>query len=96
MAKDLWFDPESNQILFSRYVAQMDSWQQALADGVVEPAEVEQQATKLADMLRALEPKLSDSIHAELTNILYEWAVLQAMMTTLELAEEDAADPTPG
>ena len=88
MGKNLWFDPASNQMLFNRYLTQMDSWQQALADGVIEASEVAVQAEKVSDMLRALEPKLSTEIHAELTNILYEWAVLQAMMTTLELAEE--------
>jgi len=89
MGKNLWFDPASNQLLFSRYLTQMDSWQQALADGVVEASEVAAQAERVSDMLRALEPKLSVELHAELTNIFYEWAVLQAMMTTLELAEED-------
>ena len=60
----------------------MDSWQQALADGVVEPEEVE----RVADMLRALEPKLSDELHEELTGIFYELAVLYGMQSLVEVS----------
>ena len=85
MARRSWFDPESNEMMFAEYLEQMESWQKALADGVVEPEEVREQAEKVSKMLRALEPKLSDELHEELTQILYEWAVLQAMERLLEL-----------
>jgi len=89
MTRRSWFDPESNELMFSKYMEQMESWQQALADGVVEPEEVQQQAEKVANMLRALEPKLNDELHEELTQIFYEWAVLQGMETLARLTEEE-------
>ncbi len=89
MTRKSWFDPETNEMMFSKYLEQMESWQKALADGIVEPVEVRQQAEKVSEMLRALEPKLSDELHEELTQILYEWAVLQAMERLVELTEAE-------
>lgn len=89
MARESWFDPESNELMFSKYMEQMESWQKALADGMVEPQEVRQQAEKVAEMLRALEPKLSDELHETLTQIFYEWAVLQGMERLAQLTQEE-------
>lgn len=85
MARKSWFDQQSNEPLFSKYVEQMESWQRALADGVIQPEEVQQQADRVADMLRALEPKLSDEVHEELTNIFYELAVLYGMQRLVDM-----------
>jgi len=79
MSRQKWFDPESNELMFSNYLDQMESWQQALADGVVKPEEVRRQAERVATMLRTLEPQLSAELHEELTNVFYELAVLYGM-----------------
>ncbi len=92
MANQSWFDSQTNQLLFSQYMEQMESWQKAFADGVIEPSEVKQQADKVAEMVRVLEPQLSDEQHDALTQIFYEWAVLQAMVAYLELAEVDEGE----
>ncbi len=89
MVRKSWFDPESSEMMFSEYMEQMESWQAALADGVVEPKEVQQQAQRVAEMLRALEPKLSDELHEELTQIFYEWAVLMGMERLVQLSAEE-------
>jgi len=41
-------------------------------------------------MLRAIEPKLSDEVHEELTGIFYEMAVLYGMVQAREIALQDA------
>lgn len=92
MARTSWFEPESSGLAFDQYVDKMESWQSALADGVVEPAEVEQQAKHLAEMLRELEPKLSDALHEELTQVFYELAVLYGMQQMVELAIEQRGE----
>ena len=63
----------------------MESWQSALADGVVRPEEVRQQSQRVTDLLRALEPKLNDELHEELTRILYELSVLYGMQALAEM-----------
>jgi hypothetical protein len=40
-------------------------------------------------MMQDLEPRLNDEQHAALTQIFYEWAVLQAMVGYLELSKVD-------
>jgi hypothetical protein len=87
MVRSSWFDDKSNELKFFKYVEKMDSWQKALADGVVQPEELQQQMERVAEMLRALEPKLSDEVHEQLTNILYELAVFYGMQRVAELTE---------
>ena len=89
MVRQSWFDEKTNLLLFNQYVSQMESWQKALADGIIEPSEVKQQADQVAEMVRVFEPQLSDEQHEALTQIFYEWAVLQAMVGYLELSEVD-------
>lgn len=89
MAKSKWFEAESNKLMFSRYVTQMDSWQEAMADGVIEPHEIERQAERVGELLRALEPKLSDELHEEITTVFYEVAVLYGMVQVSEIASQE-------
>jgi len=86
VARAKWFDSQSNELLFDKYATQMDSWQKAIADGMIEPEEIEQQAQRVAGLLREIEPKLSDELHDKLTQALYELAVLYGMVQTSELA----------
>jgi len=88
MAREPWFDSESSELIFARYVEKMESWQNALADGVVQPEEVRQQSQRVTDMLRALEPKLSDELHEDLTKIFYELSVLYGMRALIEVAKQ--------
>lgn len=89
MARRSWFEPESNELMFSKYMEKMESWQDALADGVIEPEEVRQQAERVASMLRDLEPKLSDTLHEELTDVFYELSVLYGMQTLAEMTIQE-------
>ena len=86
MARASWFDEKTNELMFSTYMTQMDSWQDAMADGVIEPGEIQKQAERVGEMLRALEPELSDELHEEITNIFYELAVLFGMVQVREVA----------
>jgi tellurite resistance protein len=92
MVRSSWFDDKSNELKFSKYVEQMESWQKAAADGVVQPEELQKQMERVAEMLRALEPKLSDEVHEQLTNILYELAVFYGMQRMAELTEVEKGE----
>ena len=87
MAKSRWFDEESNELMFAKYATQMDSWKAAMADGIIEPREIEEQAARVGKLLRALEPKLSDELHEQITNVFYEIAVLYGMIRVAETSE---------
>lgn len=72
---------------FSGSIERLESWQRAIEDGVIEPHEVAQQKDRVVALLRELEPMLDDAQHEQVTRVLEEWAVLQAMHGTL-LVEE--------
>jgi len=88
MGRTSWFDEQHNELEFGKYVEQMASWQAALADGIVTPEEIHQQTVRIAGMLKAIEPKLSDEVHTELTVIFRELAVLYGMERIAEIQEE--------
>jgi hypothetical protein len=83
MARTSWFSEEGDDVMFQHYVERMESWQQAIADGVITPEELKEQAQRVAELLRTLESKLDDDLHAEVSQVLMEWAVLQGMSTTI-------------
>ena len=94
MARASWFDEGSNRLLFTEYATKMASWQDAMADGVIDDVELSTQAERLQALLSALEPKLNDDIHQELTTIFYELAVFYGMVqvrdVSLMASEEQA------
>jgi hypothetical protein len=57
----------------------------------VTPEEVRQQTVRVANLLRQLEPKLSDELHAELTTIFYEIAVLYGIERIASVQLEEGA-----
>jgi hypothetical protein len=81
MPRRPWFDVHDTLPFDS--VARLESWQEAMADGVIEPREIEAQRAKLLAMLRELEPLLDDATHERVTRVLEEWTVLTAMQATL-------------
>ena len=86
MARAKWFDGASNELLFSKYVDQMSSWQEAIADGVIDPEEIDAQVERVGALLQEVEPLLTDALHDKLTNIFYEMAVLYGMVQMSEAA----------
>ena len=91
MARINWFDAESTQPVFSKYAERMESWQKAIEDGVITQAELNAQADKLAQLLKTLEPKLSDELHQEITNILLELAVFTSMQYYFDTQSENGS-----
>ena len=98
MTRRSWFDPAGEGAPFDGSVARLESWQQAMADGVIELHEVEDQRRRVLDLLRELEPLLDDAIHERVTRVLEELTVLQAMHATLLVDELGSGAPsrTPG
>lgn len=91
MTRRSWFeavvgDPARSSP-FSGSVERLESWQRAIEDGVIEPHEVAEQKDRVVSLLRALEPMLDDAQHEQVTRVLEEWAVLQAMHGTLIVEE---------
>lgn len=88
-----WFSDEGDELFFNRYVERMESWQQALADGVITLEEIKAQAERVADLLRKVEPMLNDEQHEAVTNLLLELAVLNALQSAYLLQNATQSAP---
>ncbi len=85
-ARRSWFGKDG-AMPFGASVTRLQSWQDAVEDGIIEPHEVTAQTERVMGLLRELEPLLDDDLHEKVTRVLEEWTVLNAMQGTLLIEE---------
>ena len=76
-----WFDPETGVLMLDEYITSLPSYEKYVADGIITPTEVAEQAQNLAESLKKLEQSLSPEQHALATEALCETAFLYGMMS---------------
>lgn len=90
MAKASWFDDRAEVPTLHERVEKLDSFTSAMADGVVDKTELQGQEQRLAAAMKALEPKLSDELHAQVTTVMIELTAYNIMRLLHELQTERA------
>ena len=90
MARTSWFDEGADQPAVLQQVERLESFTSALADGVVEQKELESQERRLAAAMKAVEPELTDDLHAKVTTVLVELTAYNVMRLLHELKAEHA------
>jgi hypothetical protein len=90
MARTSWFDEKTEHPLIQEQVTKLDSFTSALADGIVTKHELQAQEQRLVAAMKALEPQLSESLHAEVTRTLVELTAYNIMRLLHELQTERA------
>lgn len=81
-AKTPWFDDQTDVPLLAEYARKLDSFCDAVADGRVTTAELEEQEKRLVTIMKDLEPLLSPEAHEKVTQLLCEvtaYDLMQAM-----------------
>lgn len=81
-AKSPWFDDKSEAPLLAEYARKLDSFCDAVADGRVTTAELEEQEKRLVALMKTIEPLLSPEAHEKVTQLLCEvtaYDLMQAM-----------------
>jgi hypothetical protein len=73
-----WLDDEGG-IAIDAYARQLESFLEATADGVVSADEVTAQETRVAELMREIEPQLDDTMHEQITKLLCELTVYDIM-----------------
>ena len=79
-----WFDETTQMPLIQDYARQLKSFLQAMADGTVDKKELKAQEARLVELMKEIEPKLNDSLHAKVTRLLCEltaYDIMQIMHT---------------
>jgi hypothetical protein len=90
VARTSWFDDRAEQPLIQEQIAKLESFTNALADGIVSHHEVSEQERRLVAAMKQLEPELSDELHAKVTRLLVELTAYNVMRTLHELQTERA------
>jgi hypothetical protein len=88
MARTSWFDEDAQHPLIHEQIQKLESFTSALADGQVSKQELSGQEQRLVAALKALEPALSDELHAKVTTALVELSAYNVMRLLHELRAE--------
>jgi hypothetical protein len=74
-----WFDDKTEAPLIEQRARQLDSFVQTIADGKVEASEIKTQEGRLVALMKEIEPKLDDVLHAKVTQLLCELTAYDLM-----------------
>src|SRR5258706_9727074 len=88
MARTSWFDDDAQQPLIHEQIEKLESFTSALADGQVSQQELSGQEQRLVAAMKALEPDLSDALHAKVTTVHVELSAYNVMRLLHELRAE--------
>jgi hypothetical protein len=88
MARTSWFDDSRNLPVIDEQVQKLDSFVQAMADGVIEKHELVRQEESLVRAMKAVEGDLTDDQHARITRLLIELSAYNVMRLLHELQTE--------
>jgi hypothetical protein len=90
VARTSWFDDKAEYPTVQEQVHKLDSFTSAMADGIVDKNELGVQEKRLTAAMKALEPTLSDALHAEVTKVLVELTAYNIMRLLHELQAQRA------
>ena len=90
MARTSWFDDKADVPVIQEQVEKLQSFTEAMADGIVEKKELEAQEQRLVAAMKQLEPTLSDELHGKVTTMMVELSAYNIMRLLHELHAERA------
>ncbi len=79
MAKQSWLDEASGTPLIDQQARRLTTFLETVADGRVDDAELKAQEGRVAALMREIEPKLDDALHAKVTQLLCELTAYDIM-----------------
>ncbi len=82
-----WFDDKTNTPLIDQYARKMTTFLDVLADGKVDDGELKAQETRVLDLMKEIEPKLDDALHAKVTSLLCELTAYDLMQTFYQMQQ---------
>jgi hypothetical protein len=90
MARENWLDDKTAHPLIEERLKNLESFTEALSDGVITKQELSGQERRLAAAMQSVESELSDALHAKVTTVLVELTAYNAMRMLHELQAERA------
>jgi len=85
VARISWFDEKTDLPVIEEQVHKLESFTQAMADGVIDKQELARQQESVVAAMRAVEDELTDEQHAQVTCLLVELSAYNIMRLLNEL-----------
>ena len=90
MSRSSWFDDKAKHPSIDAQVQKLESFTNALADGVISKQELTGQEERLMAAMKKVEAELGDDLHAKVTTLLVELSAYNVMRLLHELQTERA------
>jgi predicted transcriptional regulator len=90
VARTSWFDDKAEHPVIQERIQKLESFTNALQDGVVSRQELQAQEDRLAAAMKSLEGHLDDEAHAQVTTVLVELSAYNVMRVLHELQSQHA------
>jgi hypothetical protein len=87
-ARTEWLDATTEAPLIGQYAERLGTFLDAMADGRIDAEELRAQEARVAALMKAVEPKLGDDLHEEVTHLLCELSAYNIMHTLHQLVEK--------
>src|SRR5580700_4297286 len=98
MKRVSWFDEKTHVPVIDEQVEKLSVFVDAMADGVIDHAELEKQQSSVVAAMKAVEAELNDEQHAKITRLLVELSAYNIMRLLHELQQsrrEQSFSPAP-
>jgi hypothetical protein len=82
-----WFDEKTHVPVIDEQVQKLSTFVDAMADGVIDHAELEKQQLSVIEAMTAVEADLNDEQHAKITRLLVELSAYNIMRLLHELQQ---------
>ena len=90
MSRTSWFDDKAEHPIIHEQIEKLNSFTDALADGVVTKQELSSQEQRVVAAMKTVDKDLSDDVHAKVTTLLVELTAYNVMRLLHELQAERA------
>jgi hypothetical protein len=87
MARIDWFDDKTDVPVVDEQVHKLAAFVDAMADGIIEKAELEKQQSSVVSAMKAVQGELTDSQHEKVTRLLVELSAYNVMRLLHELQQ---------
>jgi hypothetical protein len=85
MMRISWFDEKTHMPVIDEQVHKLSTFVDAMADGVIDDAELEKQQSSVVEAMKAVESELNDDQHAKITRLMVELSAYNIMRLLHEL-----------
>ena len=87
MARIDWLDDKANVPVIDEQVQKLTGFVEAMADGIIEKAELEKQQSSVVQAMKAVQGDLNDAQHEKVTQLLVELSACNIMQLLHELQQ---------